>query len=184
MRFAIVVGHNPRDKGAVAYDGTSEFEFNSILAELVVARLDCAGHDGEVFKHGTFGGYSTRQRETAARIEDAGHFDAHIELHFNAANASAEGFEHLHHFLSKRGEKLANCLNAAHAEIYPGARNRGVKSLGPNSRGFVFVRLTSAPRVIVEPFFGDNPADASEYLNESLKLAAAIVAGLDKFSKV
>ena len=183
MRFAIVVGHNSKDQGAVAYDGTSEFEFNSALGELIACRLGCTGNQGVLFKHGTHGGYTSRQRETASKIKASGHFDAHIELHFNAANGAAQGYEHLYHFMSNRGQWLASCLNDAHAESYPESKNRGVKPLGPSSRGFGFVRLTSAPRVIVEPFFGDNPSEAGDYLNESLKLADAIVAGLCKFSE-
>ena len=155
-RVAICVGHSRSgDNGATSVSGVSEWDFNVDIAGRVKIRLEGDGIDVDIVQdyHGRSYGSAMRW---LARLLKQSQVDIAVELHFNAASPSAEGFEYLHWQTSKNGKRLAQCLLDSHAKFFPETKNRGLKPKGPGSRGSMFLKLTHCPAVITEPFFGTN----------------------------
>lgn len=84
MKLAIIVGHTDRKRGAVAYNGITEYEYNSIVAERLNELIPC---DSKVFfrdRVGIRGAYKNAAEWGA---------DTSIELHFNSFQEKAYGAE-------------------------------------------------------------------------------------------
>ena len=103
-----------------------------------------------------------------------------VEYHFNAYTGDAEGFENLYWHLSSAGKKLASIHQKTHAEHFPASKNRGIEPLGDQAheRGTLFCKLPKCPSIITEPFFADNPADASALIEYRDKLIESNVSSL------
>ena len=170
--IAICIGHSrPGDRGAVSYDGTTEHAFNSRVGRLLVGLLAARGHHATVIDRYEGGTYAAAQQWLARYLGSIGTALA-VELHFNAANGQARGFEYLHWENSASGKRLAQAFRNAHRADWPSAPDRGLKPLGRASRGALFCRLPAAPSIILEPFFGDNPDEWDVYSARPELLAA------------
>jgi N-acetylmuramoyl-L-alanine amidase len=93
-------------------------------------------------------------------------YDLIIELHFNAANKSAQGCETVSYpgntFTQKLGEDFCKRISEKYC-----IRNRGVKIGEDGGRGWGFLSLMPAPAIILEPFFGDQK-DCIKFENEAV----------------
>lgn len=185
MKVAICVGHSRRilgrlDGGAVSVDGTSEHEFNSEIAGLLADKLRAYGIKSNIFDSYGGSGYTTAMRDAAEQVRRY-NADLAVELHFNAADGRASGFEYLCHHKSAKGHKLADLCLAEHKQAYPLLKSRGVKTLAPDDRGYLFVNYTHCPAVLCEPFFGDNIREWRVYKSDMKKLADTYAAAIYKY---
>lgn len=189
--IAIVVGHSKDAKGAVSYNGIHEYDFNTNIAELLLA-------EAEKYEH-IYVQRFLRDRiglaGCAQRIKDYfGRVDLIIELHFNSAAAKATGCEIL---MLDKSQKVPNfkydmSFDAAfriieHISMTMGIARRGrngVKELKFGDRGRLNLELfhsigTTPIAVIVEPCFAhyehfesksiiENPEKYANILGESI----------------
>ena len=182
MKAAICIGHSRSgDNGATTPDGLSEWDFNLPVGVRLRDILQARGVEVLLVSRYEGSSYSSAMQWLAGRLNA---FDpaCAVELHFNAANGTAEGFEYLHWHSSGNGKRLAQSLHDAQQESL-GGTSRGIKSKQSGDRGSMFLSLPNAPSVICEPFFGDNPAEANRYAAESTQeaLAQSYAAGILEF---
>ena len=185
----ICVGHSrlvngTRDGGAIACgDQMSEWAYNSILAPLIVSELADLRIPAIVIDRYAGTGYGAAMRWLAATLRDQSARLA-LELHFNDSDdPQSNGHEFLHWGPSTAGHALATDISAEMCLQLPAIRRRGVVAIGPADRGAEFLRLTSCPAVICEPFFGSNKSDFQQATAGQLKIARAIAHGIASFEE-
>ncbi len=171
MKTAIIVGHSLKDKGAVNNDsGVSEFEYNSILAGYILARL---GYEESEVVYRTEG-YSKLPK----KVNDT-NADLAISLHCNAFNKLASGTETLSSG-SVNSLKFANILHPKMVGLF-GLSDRGIKIKKQSDRGGLILHKTEMPCVLLEPFFIDNDTDLEKGLNLMSEYAKIICEAIEEY---
>lgn len=165
MKVAIVVGHNPRQPGAVRCDTReAEYLWNSRIAmriEETAAGGDYPGIEVKTFFRPYMGSYAREVRDVYPRVDAFG-ADVSLELHFNShENPKANGCEMLSSG-SARSMQLSEALQNAVLSRFE-VRDRGVKVLGPKDDGYLALHAGRAPAVILEPYFGSNAKDCATF---------------------
>lgn len=166
-RIAIIVGHNSRSRGAVrSKDGITEYDWNSSFAEKIEAfQPDLY----MIVKRQPGQSYGSEIREAYSHTDGC---EATVELHFNAAVASATGTETLSSGTSG-SLKLCNLLQDGMVGAL-GLPDRGVKMRQRDDRGGLSLWVGAAPAALIEPYFGSNDKDC-EVADASInQLALAI----------
>ena len=179
--IALCVGHSRQgDSGAASIDGTTEWDYNSDLAERIAAKTQ-----QEIRVYNAYGGkgYTSAMRWLAKKLKKDGAEFA-IELHFNAASPSATGHEWLYWNTSTNGRLLARSLRDSMEDAFPQFTSRGIKARGKGSRGASFLRLPNCPAVIAEPFFGTNQDDWQLAKDHRDGLATAITGGIVLYNEL
>lgn len=181
-RVAICVGHSRiGDRGAVSTGNVSEWVYNSEVAEALRWRLERAGVDVDVVSSYPRKTYRAAMKWLADMMRGKG-YDCVLELHFNSAGSAANGYEYLFLEGSKKGRELATCLMSAHQRVVGGGqKSRGITPISSGKRGYSFLKLTPAPAVICEPFFGSNEYEWAMYAHECEKLAGIYFDGIKEF---
>lgn len=160
-KIAVIVGHNPRKQGApsIAPLGRSEFDFNSELAQLMLAKSSVYSFEMAIFYREYQKSYLKEIQKVYAEV-DAWDADYSTELHFNSAVFTAWGSEVLSSgsrkslvFANKTQEELVSLFDRS------GKTDRGVKVRKKGSRGYRSLVTGKAAAIIVEPFFGSNRQD-------------------------
>ena len=170
-KVAVCVGHSRSgDSGAVSVAGVKEWSYNLEVAYLTADALQRSGASAVVVKEYDGSSYGAAMSWLASHLRGLG-VDAAIELHFNSASETAQGFEYLYYHSSSRGKALAQSLHAEHKRAFPFAVDRGIKARGAGDRGVQFLKLTHCPAVICEPFFGSSREEWNLYESEKVKLA-------------
>ena len=174
--IALCVGHSRQgDSGASSVDGTTEWDYNTELAALIVhaSRLDIRVYDSYEGRS-----YASAMRNLSKRLRKD-RAELAVELHFNAASPKATGHEWLYWHTSTNGRLLARALRDSMEDAFPDLTSRGIKARKSGTRGSGFLRGTHCPVIICEPFFGTNPdVDWPVASNEKPKIAQAIADGL------
>lgn len=174
--IVIGVGHSRYgDNGAVSVGGVSEHVFNSAVAKelhkiLAWRQIDCV-----VIDKYEGNDYSSAMSWVAGKVRSLEATLA-IELHFNSASPSANGYEFLYWESSVNGRKLALAFADAYRDLFPTAtarRERGTFPVGSNSRGSQFLKKTHCPALICEPFFGSNQHEWTIARNNPERIAEA-----------
>lgn len=183
MKIALCIGHSrfingKRDGGAVSVGKINEWTYNLDLAKMISERL--SGHEVIIVSAYQGSGYTAAQRWLAAYLKDQ-KVGAAVELHFNSASPTARGHEWLYYHSSIKGLLLAKSLNLAMMNKVPESIARGVKPLNAGDRGNEFVKLTSMPSVIGEPFFGSSLSDWKIAVDKKPQIADAYAEGLTKW---
>lgn len=157
MKTAIVVGHTEDSPGACSPHNIScEWEFNfGIATELYLREI------ADIFLYDTYAhGYTSMIHRNAKKLNKE-KYDLIIELHYNSATPSATGCEALYYHREDENfdeQKIGEYFVDNWSEI-TGLKNRGVKRLTKNDRGYVAVYAPIGNCLILEPFFGSNPDD-------------------------
>ncbi|WAC27878.1 N-acetylmuramoyl-L-alanine amidase [Ancylobacter sp. SL191] len=177
-RLAIVVGHTRIAAGAVAGPpiNMSEYPWNKDLAQRIAAICQASGIASRTFFRdgiGIAGAY--------AQVNDW-RADAVCELHFNASGGAGHGTETLYG-LVPRAEAFARVMQRSMLDAL-GLRDRGILLRRPGERGGESVNAPRMPGVLIEPFFGDNRADAERGAERKDALAQAVVAAFQRFVAV
>ena len=152
-KIGIVVGHNQRAQGAVRVtDGVSEFVWCSKLAEMI--RALNPEQIGVFHREHNPSGVGAEVRAVYAEVDAWGAYVT-CELHFNSFNASATGTETL--YATNAGKLVAIDVQKAMLKAL-GLRDRGLvhRQTGNGAPALLAGR---APAVLIEPYFGSNPAD-------------------------
>lgn len=183
MRLGIIVGHNQRQKGANGIDpiNTSEFVYNNEVAEIMKVNSRSFGLKSKIFNRKYRGSYKAEIAEVYGKSDDWG-AEVTIELHFNAFNRTTRGTETLC-YESEGSLKTANGIQRELIELFNRDRStdRGIKTYRNLTRGRYSLVAGSAPAVLVEPFFGDNFADAQLATNIGKKqIALSYLRGVAK----
>lgn len=196
MKICLLPGHSPADGGSeLVSSRVSEYRFARGYIDAVAAELRGAGHEVVITERAAAGGKTPSYSALAANTTDA---DVAVELHFNAAGATATGAEWLYFAPSARSSRVAAAMLAEWCRL-SGLKNRGVlpcvesaawaKAHGfggrYDERGFAAFKKSRMPFFMAEPFFGSNPQEAAvmEKKAKSGELARwmsrAILAGLE-----
>lgn len=171
----IGVGHGGRDPGAVA-GGFSEKDLNLPIAKACRDALERHGvtvlMSREVDEDETLSGKIAMCNDFAP--------DLALDIHNNAGGG--DGAEVFHTYMGGTGKILAQ--NILEEMVAIGQNSRGPKVL-KNSRGvdgFLFIRNTACPAVIVECAFMDTPKDLAlvDTAAEQQTMGNAIARGIVK----
>lgn len=192
VRVLLVVGHNPVVQGAYSpHLQQSEYNYNLALARKLEGSRDVMYDD--VTSQLTLETSIAYRTDNSSRREflmqtvvpmlQTTDFDLIIELHFNSfIDPSATGMELLHATGSAEARHLFETLLNGLSILMP-LRNRGLKQLKRDERGFSNVTMSygysSVPYCILEPFFGSNKLDchmAEQQLHNAVSYALGNVA--------
>jgi len=168
----LLPGHTSKSQGALAPDGTSEWEFNRLLAPLIhnfVRRTQIL----PFYRH-----------HYADLPQELNQFPASfiIELHCNAFNREASGSEVLYCDKSPLSARYAAFLQREFVTALD-LPNRGIKATRTEDRGGRLLCKTTAPCLIAEPFFIDNPDDFHRATSRRFSLANAYARAIDLISQ-
>lgn len=183
--IALVVGHEPppyppNDPGAVnKASGVSEFTYNNAVADMVLASA-CNAHVVKVLREPN--GYG----RLPGRINNL-RPDYVVSLHCNGFRLpTATGSEVLYWHTSKRGKHVAEVF-IRHIRAALGLRlrgNAGIIPIAKGERGHVLLGRTSAPAVLLEPFFITSDADFAIGSAKQKALAQAYTRALDEIARI
>ena len=148
----------PQDKGAVWDDGTTaiyESVESLMFAGLLVEAVYNSGYQDVVpFVYGD-GDYSVRaQRANLIDTRFKPEASVYLSPHLNAGSGDYSLI--LYDGRSQKSEDLAEFVQRQWQEI-EGMPPVRIKPVNMGDRGFVIVRFTKMPALILEPFFLDNP---------------------------
>ena len=184
MKISISAGHN-KNTGAEAYNGDDEWTFNKKLEAAILNAFERSDYDFDVKTHERDGslGYTSAMSKLAGEIK-SNYSDICLELHFNSASPSANGYEFLYYYSSSNGKALASYLSD-HFDGLGFAKRRGTGTLSIDSgdRGSAYLRLTPCPAIIVETHFGSNADDHDLAIVTMDEQAERIVNGVVEYGK-
>lgn len=185
LNVAICVGHSREgDTGAVSCGGINEWTYNKRVAEYLKSDLQEYGITSFVVDQygGTYGSYVSAMNWLVKYLKEQEASIA-IELHFNASdNPKAEGMEMLYWNTSRIGMSLAEYVLRGCQRYFPLIKNRGIKSRKKGDRGGTFLRKTTMPAIITEPFFGTSWQDWITFADQESTLSQAIALGVKNWS--
>ncbi len=178
--MGVCVGHSrENDMGATSVEEIAEWTFNVRIASLIKRYLEKDGIKARVYDH-YHGKTYTSSMKWLAKTLDVDGVTLAVELHFNAATPTASGSEMLYHHLSRKGKRLASCVQTSILNTYD-TTDRGVKPLNRFSRGGGFVTYTKCPAIVCEPFFGTSEKDWKKFSTPRTRLAHAYADGIKDF---
>lgn len=173
---AIVIGHGPkRDKGAENFDGTTELDWNTDLANCIKSAIGDRLRVDIVRR-------VTERVQPVIQTNNTG-ADMTVELHLNSFNGKASGTEMIYYPASSKGKTLATLLQDAAVKTLK-LPDRGIKGPQGGGRGMAFLRKTRMPAVIVESFFIDNNKDLLTGNKNKATLANAYADAFVAFSQL
>lgn len=172
MKIAISVGHSILKSGActsadgTALGGGNEYKFCSEFAPFLKKALEKNGHEVTIIEvpKKSVSSVSEEKKYKVSKYNSQ-KFDLNIELHLNAASATAEGTETL--YKSEKGKKYADAIINKLGEIY---KPRGAKKRSD----LYFLNTTKATAVLVELFFCTNKAEWKKAQKNKRKMARLI----------
>lgn len=141
--IALCVGHSRQgDCGALSVNGTSEYDYNTGLADLIEEHTQ---QEVRIYSSYEGNSYTSAMRRLAKRLR-RDNAEAAIELHFNAASPSATGHEWLYWYSSEMGRLMARALRDSMEDAFPQLTSRGVKARGKEAAARCFYEQPTAPR--------------------------------------
>ena len=174
-KIAIYAGHGGADSGAVGQSGELEKDYTLRIATSAINALNASGHDTITNRT------SDVSRDIAADADAANSagVDYVAEIHLNSNSGTpATGTEVFYSITGGKGQQLAqNILNEITALGY---KSRGIKTKkGASGRDyFGIIRRTTAPAVLIEVCFINNPDDMARLDCEAA--GRAIASGIMK----
>ncbi|BBH19675.1 hypothetical protein Back11_10200 [Paenibacillus baekrokdamisoli] len=176
--FTIVLdaGHGAKDPGALSVDGRHEKQYNLEITLKVKALLD---------KEKRIKPYLTRSDDTFVELNDRAKFandmnaDLFISFHANStSNSSVSGTETYYNRDSSKA--FADILHK-HLVAGTGFADRKVRQAG-----FVVIKKTTMPAILLEAGYLSNKGDATALFSEAKqnKIAAEVVAGIKEYLKL
>ena len=171
MKIQVSVGHSKLKNGAItsadgtALGGGNEYKFCKEFVQILKKYLEAAGHEVTILQvpERLVPDQAAEKRYKIVRYND--NYDLNLELHLNAAGASAKGTEAL--YVSNTGKKYATAICNKLGELW---ENRGAKK----RNNLYFLNTTKAPAVLIELFFCTNPAEWKKAQVNKRKMARLI----------
>jgi N-acetylmuramoyl-L-alanine amidase len=165
MLIALDKGHNSPSGDT----GARGIKFEDELADQVVKalkpRLEEMGHEVVLTCPGKSSNVNESLRSRCNTANKAG-ADLFVSIHFNAFDGSAHGTEVWVNTPNSKAFEQAQDVVENIAAL--GYRNRGVKA-----KGFLVLRETSMPALLVECCFCDNRQDIAKFNAEDMAIAIA-----------
>ncbi|NLG84196.1 MAG: N-acetylmuramoyl-L-alanine amidase [Firmicutes bacterium] len=169
----------------IGVDGISEKDRMRTLAEALAPVLKAKGY--RVFLSAPHYTLLVAIRESVSLlVPRLG--DVHLALHSNAAPVpgTASGIEAWVYARGGRGDRLGTCVLARLRRVLTlplrVAKDGGLcKVAGVDGPSLVELRRTTAPAVLLELFFHDNPRDVKEYLAKWPHVVQALADGIDDY---
>ncbi|MBR8748697.1 hypothetical protein IX317_000356 [Fusobacterium sp. DD29] len=164
MKVALLIGHNPKDKGAYSNVlGQYEYEYYRDVCSIINEIDDSI----DIYTREPIVGYVAQMVPVIEEMNKH-NYDFILELHFNAVkDTNVRGCETLVYKDSKKGHELAlNFLKKVHETFdipYRGGKLIEIKY--QHERGGYGICNTKSPYILVEPFFGTNDIDSSKFKN-------------------
>ena len=178
-KVSIIVGHEEKAQGAmgVAPINMHEYEWNKGLAALLACDLMDLNIESEIFFRdgvGILGAYTQSNKWGPL---------CSIELHFNAFNGQAIGSETLYNDGEEWSEKFAKIIQERMVFVFnrTGAHDRGANGITQFDRGYGNLSYAKCPAILIEPFFGDNVADAELAASKKIELSKQLAIGIASF---
>lgn len=135
----------------------------------------------ELQRHGLVTARNDPSMTLAEAVTDSNRIQprVHVSLHSNAANGQARGAEVYTHRFGGEGEWLARLVYDEIERIAP-TEGLGVKEGYPTfgGQGMYELRRTTAPAILAEVAFHDNPEDAQFIIDNIYELGQAIAKGI------
>jgi N-acetylmuramoyl-L-alanine amidase len=187
MKIALIVGHTEAQPGAKAGPPLDKHEY-PFWCEVAVDMWRIAretGLDCRIFKRDGLG-VSGVAREVNAWANSESN-TVSMELHFNAAmDIRARGVETLYvkdkmwAELVQREQVYSMTEIVRDNPVKP--RDRGLKLLSEEDRGFSNLKDIAVPACLVEPFFGSNKLDTELFLRNKMRWSKRMIhAAVDYF---
>lgn len=172
-KVAIVIGHNPRGRGAYSpHLEQSEYEYYRDICGLINKLDDSI----DIYSREPNDNYLAEMRPVVSELNKH-NYEFIMELHFNAVvNQSVHGSECLVHYRSIKGHSVARNFLKALLEKYGGklrGRDGLIKVENHKERGGFGICKTKDPYILIEPFFGTSE-EAKKFRNKE-KFAKFIV---------
>lgn len=135
----------------------------------------------ELQRHGLVTARNDPSMTLAEAVADSNRIQprVHVSLHSNAANGQARGAEVYTHRFGGEGERLARLVYDEIERIAP-TEGLGVKEgyTTFGGQGMYELRRTTAPAILAEVAFHDNPEDAQFIIDNIYELGQAIANGI------
>lgn len=176
VKICVSVGHSMLKNGAItsadgtALGGGNEYKFCKEFAMILKKYLKAAGHEVIILQvpERMVLDQAAEKRYKIVRYNN--NYDLNLELHLNAAGASAKGTEAL--YVSETGKKYADAICKKLSEIWT---NRGSKK----RTDLYFLNTTKATAVLIELFFCTNPAEWKKAQINKRKMARLITEAIE-----
>ncbi len=179
--IGICVGHSrDGDQGASSVGKVTEWYYNWSVARHFRDKLEEYGLKSIIIDKYEGKTYTSAIKWLARELKTRD-IDLAVELHFNAASPNASGSEVLYWHNSKKGKRLAGCIQQAILEAFPDSKDRGSKGKEKGARGSFFLRVTHCPAVLVEPFFGSSVKDWETFKSSQQQLGYAYADAVNNF---
>lgn len=175
-KIVLDAGHGGDDPGAIGVTGYKEKVYNLSLVKKVKALLD---------KDSRFKVYLTRSNDTYVALNDRAYYannlkaDLFISFHANSlVGSKATGTETF--YTRAESKRLAETLHK-HLKNAIGLKDRGVKTAG-----YVVIKKTTMPAILLESAFLSNARDEAVLKSEAKQneTAAALVKGIKEYLKL
>lgn len=154
-KVALIVGHNPRSRGAYSpFLRKSEYEYYREVVDIINKIDDTI----DIYTREANENYIAEMKPVVAEINKY-NYDYILELHFNSAiDRNTRGCLCLAHKNSFKGKNIAKTFNEKINKIFGiPIKNGGLIEITDSSqRGAFGICKTFAPYVLIEPFFGSN----------------------------
>ncbi|RXZ80201.1 AMIN domain-containing protein [Paenibacillaceae bacterium] len=176
FKVVIDAGHGDHDSGAVGVNKTKEKDFNLAIALRVKKLLD---------QEPNIEAYMTRSDDSYLTLDNRAKYandlkaDVFMSIHANSfTKPSANGTET---YYSRSDSKALAEVVHKHLIKATGLADRKVKQAG-----YVVIKKTTMPAILVESGFLSNAGDESVLNQEAVRdrIAAALVAGIKEFLKL
>lgn len=165
-KIVLVIGHTEKSPGAFNTQcGVTEFEFNRKLVKSVAALIDDRCEIKTVYRE--------RYSDLPEKI-NAWNPDFVICFHANSYYSRGTGTETLFYHKSKKGKEMATIFQDNIVKVL-GLKDRGIKGKSSEERGGFVLRCTTAPCLLLEPFFIDNDDDYKVAVSKYPELVSACV---------
>lgn len=184
-KIAVIVGHTVKgqDKGAVAYNGVTESEYNFKIARYLKEKL---------FGHGILCDIYTKDNHTFQQISQfikEKKYELSIELHFNSFHKEAYGCECLALVGDDKSIQFADLLTDKVAKAFSVKQRDedGVVLIAKGGRGYKNLKIIkdNNPEIIAvlsEPFFGNTDTPESrKFMENPMMYVEAIVETIIQF---
>lgn len=169
MKVALIVGHNPRSKGAYSpFLNMSEYDY----FKSIVDKINSIDDTIDIYCREPNNNYIQEMKPIVEEINKH-NYNYILELHFNSSDRNVQGCECLVYKYAPKAKILAELFLEDLSKEYS-QKNRGVKCVEKSSdRGGYGICKTRDTYILVEFFFGSNE-EARKFKNIE-KLAKFIV---------
>lgn len=178
MKIALTVGHSQLKNGCYTsadgrkLGGCNEYKYCKSFSKYVKRQLKKKGHqvDRIVCPEKKFTA-NTQEKDYKLNKINKGNYDLVIELHLNAAGATAQGVEVL--YKSDKGKKHAASVQQQLSTVF---RNRGIKK----TDNLYILNQTKPTAILIEAFFCTSKADfkKAKGVANKRKLAKLVAKGI------